>query len=121
MTDRCPWCGQDTPAQIKNHSEPERLSRLLGDIIGSTIPICRKQIKALMLKGWNVGKIEVAIKEKANPGMKPWDWTAEVTSRHFRAEPKRDPLPVLTYEEMAKAADMPLEDWLKSHKIGEGR
>jgi len=92
---------------------------MLSDIIGSTLPICRKQIKALMLKGWTSGRVESAVKKFANPGMKPWDWTAAVTARRFRAEPVPEPLPNATWVDMAAAAGMDLDDWIKYHNLDE--
>jgi len=119
MSDSCPYCLQPLPSGPERWSPKERAARRLQRITGGSLPFCRKAVVALSELGWNVEKIEAAIHRFAVPGQAPWEFSKEAASRPFRAEPEPTPLPALSWEEMAKAAGMSLEDWKQFHSIGE--
>ena len=118
MADRCPYCTQPFPAG-KGYSPKEAAARRLQRITGGSLPFCRRAIVAVSELGWNLGKIEEAITQFAVPGQAPWEWSKEATAKPFRAEAAPPPLPNATWQDMADAAGMSLEDWKTYHKINE--
>jgi len=117
MTNTCPYCAQHMDP--KTRSPREECARLLQRITGGSLPFCRKAIVAVMELGWNVAKTEEAVRQFAEPGMAPWEWSKAATHKPFRAEKVPEPLPNASWQEMADAAGMALEDWKTYHKIGE--
>lgn len=78
---------RDPPAGAKRaapkHGPQESAARALAKSLGSSLAPCRKQVAALVASGWDVGAVDIAVREHAEPGLAPWDWTkrARGTSR----------------------------------------
>lgn len=56
-------------------SPAEQAARLLAAKIGSSIDVCRKQVRALVEDGWSLERVTGAIHVHARPGLTPWAWT----------------------------------------------